>query len=78
VTAAGQSPPDPGERRLAAYLEEVRENPPPTDEGLARRVRRSARWQHAIRGPLEVVGHLSGALADGLGTLLGGTRRTGR
>jgi hypothetical protein len=78
VTPAEQTPPDPGEGRLVAYLEEVGENPPPTDEALVRRVHRSARWQHAIRGPLEVVGHLGNALADGLTVLLGGPRRPDR
>jgi hypothetical protein len=70
--------PDPGEDRLVAYLEELREDPPVSDTALVRRVNRSARWQSAIRGPLQLVGHLSGALADGIATLLGGSRRTGR
>lgn len=75
---AGSGPADPGEDRLIAYLEELREDPPPTDAKLARRVHRSARWQGAIRGPLEVVGHLGGALLDGIATILGTTRRTDR
>jgi hypothetical protein len=74
VTPADQTPADPGEGRLVAYLAELRENPPPTDAALARRVHRSTRWQQAVRGPLQVIGHLSGALADGLTALLGGTR----
>ena len=43
-----------------------------------RRVGRSARWQGAIRGPLEVIGHLTGALVDGIAALLGERRRPGR
>jgi hypothetical protein len=78
VTPPDQAPADPGEGRLAAYLAELREDPPQTDEALARRVKRSARWQHAARGPLQVIGHLSGALADGLTALLGGTRGRNR
>ena len=78
IPGGGQSPTDPGEGRLVAYLAELREDPPPTDEALARRVHRSARWQQAIRGPLEVVGHLTGALADGIAALLGGSRRPDR
>jgi hypothetical protein len=74
VSAPEQGPPDPGERRLVAYLEEVSANPPPTDEALAPRVHRSARWQQAVRGPLEVIGHLGGAVADGIAALLSGTR----
>ena len=68
----------PGEGRLVAYLEELREDPPAADPALARRVARSARWQHAVRGPLELIGHLGGALADGLAVLLGGSRRHDR
>lgn len=69
---------DPGEGRLVAYLEELRADPPETDRALTQRVTRSARWQAALRGPLEVVGHLGGALVDGIATLLGGSRRSGR
>jgi hypothetical protein len=74
VTPPDQTPGDPGEGRLVAYLTELREDPPPTDEALVRRVHRSTRWQHAVRGPLQVIGQLGGALADGLTALLGGTR----
>ncbi len=73
-----ERPPDPGEGRLVAYLGELRDDPPPTDEELARRVQRSARWQQSIRGPLEVVGHLTGAIVDGIATLLGGSKPSGR
>jgi hypothetical protein len=74
----GERPADPGEGRLVTYLAELREDPPATDAALVRRVGRSARWQQAIRGPLEVVGHLTGALLDGIGALLGERRRPGR
>jgi hypothetical protein len=73
-----ENPPDPGEGRLVTYLAELRAEPPTTDLALARRVGRSARWQGAIRGPLEVVGHLGGALVDGIAALVGGTRRSDR
>jgi hypothetical protein len=74
----GEPPADPGEGRLVAYLAELREDPPAGDEALVRRVGSSARWQRAIRGPLEVVGHLTGALLDGIEALLGERRRPGR
>lgn len=73
-----ESSADPGEGRLVSYLAELRADPPASDEALVGRVRRSARWQQAIRGPLKVVGHLTGALVDGIGTLLGERRRPGR
>jgi hypothetical protein len=66
---------DPGEGRLAAYLAELRVDPPVSDEALVRRVQRNARWQQAVRGPLEVIGHLTGAFADGVAALLGDPRR---
>jgi hypothetical protein len=78
VTPAEPQTPDPGEGRLVAYLAELREDPPPTDEELARRVHRTARWQGAIRGPLDVIGHLTGALVDGIEALLGERRRPRR
>jgi hypothetical protein len=78
VTPPDQTPPDPGEGRLVAYLAELRGDPPPTDKALTRRVQRSARWQHAVRGPLQVIGHLTGALTDGVAALLGGARRSDR
>jgi hypothetical protein len=84
VNAHGQSPggdegpADPGEGRLVTYLAELREDPPTTDEALVRRIGRSARWQGAIRGPLEAVGHLAGAVVDGITALLGGPRGSGR
>jgi hypothetical protein len=71
-------PPDPGESRLRSYLEELRADPPVADTALARRVSRGARWQSALRGPLTLVGHLGGALVDGLAAMLGATRRTNR
>jgi hypothetical protein len=73
--STGDGAEDPNEQRLLAYLEELREDPPTGDESLVRRVNRSARWQHAIRGPLEAIGHLTGAFADGIAALLGGSRQ---
>lgn len=73
--SSGEGPADPGEGRLVAYLAELREDPPVSDGTLVRRVQRKARWQQAIRGPLEVIGHLTGALADGVATFLGDKRR---
>lgn len=74
----GGDPADPGEGRLVAYLEELREDPPATDAKLAHRIHRSARWQGAIRAPLEIIGHFGGAFFDGIATMLGRSRRTDR
>lgn len=69
---------DPGEGRLLDYLEELREDPPATDVTIVKRVYRNARWQYAIRGPLQLVGHLAGALAIGVSALFGSSRRSVR
>jgi hypothetical protein len=74
MSAEGK-PPDPGEDRLVGYLEELRGDAPAADPSLTSRVQKSARWQAAIRGPLELVGHLGGALVDGIAALLGVSRR---
>ena len=77
MSAEGE-PPDPAEGRLTGYLEELREDAPASDSSLTLQVQRSARWQAAIRAPLQLVGQLGGALVDGLASLLGASRRDGR
>ncbi len=77
MTTSEPPPPDPGERRLLDYLEELREDPPATDLTIAREVHRSARWQQAIRGPLRLVEQLAGALAVGVSALLRSNRGSG-
>ena len=74
----GDQAADPGEGRLVAYLEELREDPPPTDAALTRQVTRRARWQRTLRGPLQLVGHLGGAFLDGIALLFGGSGRANR
>ena len=63
-----------GEARLGDYLEELGEDPPQSDPQLTGRVARRARWQQAARGPLQAIGLLLAALADGLSDLLGAKR----
>lgn len=75
MTSSEAPTPDPGEGRLLVYLEELRGDPPATDPTIAGRVQRNARWQHAIRGPLQLVGQLAGALATGVSALLGPSGR---
>lgn len=74
MTTVEPPTPDPGEGRLLGYLVELREDPPETDATIVGRVRRDARWQHAIRGPLQIVGHLAEVLAVGVSALLGSSR----
>jgi hypothetical protein len=42
---------------------------------LAPRVVRAARWQRAVRTPLQAAGRLAAALVDGVAFVVGGTRR---
>jgi hypothetical protein len=69
VTTPEPPAPDPGEGRLLGYLGELRENPPTSDSTITKRVHRSARWQHAIRGPLQFVEQLAGALTIGFSAI---------
>ena len=78
MSGDGQEPSDPGGTRLLGYLEELREDPPETDRPLSGRVHRSARWQQAVRAPLQLIGSLAGALVDGISGLVGPARRSGR
>jgi hypothetical protein len=59
------------ERRLVEHLEIVKASPPPGGQALARRVVRRARWQRALREPLQVIGTIAAAVVDGLAGLLG-------
>ncbi len=67
-----------GEARLRDYLAELKKDPPESDPRLTGRVTRRARWQHAARGPLQAIGLLLGAVADGLSDLLGADRGSRR
>jgi hypothetical protein len=70
--------PKPSERRLEAYLGELREHPPQSSTEIVERVSRSARWQRAVRAPLQVVAGMTAALFEGLGALLGAGRGSRR
>jgi hypothetical protein len=67
-----------GEARLRGYLDELREDPPRPDPGMADRIVQKARWQQSARGPLQAIGLLLATLAEGLSDLLGAKRRPRR
>lgn len=72
--SVGRQPPEggpPAERRLDEHLELLRQGPPEPGRTLRRRTVRTARWQRAIRAPLQIVGLIAGALVDGVAQLLG-------
>lgn len=67
-------PPDdlsPAERKLAEHLQVIRDAPVEPSRALAPRVVRTARWQRAVRRPLQAVGRLAAAVADGLAIAVG-------
>lgn len=72
----GTDPLSPAERALIAYLEGLREHPPPAAGQVVDAVMRTARWQVLVRPYLVTGGTLLGAVASGLGMLFGD--RTGR
>ena len=59
------------ERRLLAYLEALREDPPRPQADLVAGVMRTARWQGPARSYLAAMGSLAGALGVGMTVLLG-------
>jgi hypothetical protein len=60
----------PAERRLSEHLELLRASPPTAAPDLITRIVRRARWQHAIRGQLILVGAVASAIVEGLRLLL--------
>lgn len=68
----------PAEARLAEHLVALRAGGAGApDDGFARSLVRTARWQRAARQPLRLAGVLLAALGDGLG-LLARSGRAGR
>jgi hypothetical protein len=59
------------ERRLVEHLEIVKASPPQGGQALVRQVVRKARWQRALRQPLQVIGTIAAAVVDSLAGLLG-------
>lgn len=68
----------PAERRLDEHLELLRSHQPAGDRSLAPRVVRTARWQRALRAPIQVAAAIAGAIIDGVRTLTRGRRGPGR
>lgn len=60
----------PAEQRLHQHLAVLREDAPPAPTTIVKRVIRSARWQRAIRRPLQAIGALSATVGRGLRLLL--------
>lgn len=67
----------PAEERVVALLGLLAPSELERPVDLAPRVVRRARWQRALRNALEATGSLAGAVGDGLGFLVGPSRRPG-
>jgi hypothetical protein len=65
---------DPAQARVGQLLVSLRDQPVPTGRALVRTVLRRVRIQRAIAAPLRALGHLAGAVADGLRMLLNGRK----
>jgi hypothetical protein len=65
----------PAEQRLGEHLELLRTSPPSPGTALVPRVVRRARWQGYLQETLRVVGMIGLAFAQGLASLLGGSRK---
>jgi hypothetical protein len=75
--AGPPSEPTAAERRLDEHLELLRAIPPEPGRALVAQTVRTARWQRAVRAPLQVAGLIAAALVDGLSRLIG-QRSSGR
>jgi len=60
----------PAEQRLYEHLAVLREDAPRAPATIVKRVARSARWQRAIRRPLQAIGALSATVGHALAVLL--------
>ncbi len=75
MSADGSPPPSPAHHRLDEHLELLRVEQPPADRSLAPRIVRTARWQRALRAPVQVAASVVGAVIDALSGLIGAGRR---
>lgn len=64
-------PDAPVDRRVAHLVGELHDTTPPPPDDLPERVLRTARWQSAARGAFVSASELAGALASGIGLVLG-------
>jgi len=72
---SADEPRSPADARLDEHLELLRAQAPASSDTLPRRIARTARWQGAVRAPLQAAASLLGAAAQGLAVLAGVRRR---
>ena len=65
----------PVEERLDEHLELLRRDDLAAHAALTTRIVHRARWQRALRAPVQMAAAIVGSVADGLRTLIGGPRR---
>lgn len=74
MNEGGRDATGPGEERLRALLELLREDPPGAGQPLVGAVMRKVRWQRPLRSALVGARALAGAFVDGLSLVLRGRR----
>ena len=55
---------DPAEERALQLMLLLHEDRPRPSDSIRERIMRTARWQYALRGVLQIVAQLAGALGD--------------
>jgi hypothetical protein len=78
MSTEGSPPSSPAQERLDEHLELLRAEDPGPGRSLAPRIVRTARWQRALRAPVQVAAAVVGAVIDALSGLMGGRRRGAR
>lgn len=64
------------ERALSTHMELLRVSPPESRPGIVARIVHAARWQRALRRPLNAVAAVAGAVLDGIRLLFPGRSRS--
>ncbi len=65
----------PAERALATHMELLRASPPSPAPGLVAHIVHAARWQRALRRPLNALAEVTAAVVDAVRLLFSGGSR---
>jgi len=75
VAEPPEEPLTPAQERVQEHLGVLREDPPQPGRELVPSTVSRARWQRALRTPLQALGHLLSAMVDGVSLIAGSGRR---
>jgi hypothetical protein len=71
----GGSATSPAQRRLDEHLELLRRDDAGNHEQLVHHIAQRARWQRALRAPIQLAAAIVASVSDGLRSLLSGGKR---